>query len=155
MNLEDRDFIGRENRTTEYEAAISALRKLSPGMIGRAYSEVMAPILRIRMEKKHGPRASTLKTPVGKFIGVKGDLQEGSEIGSGWGADHVRVYRKKGEKYGTVTSEPYGMPLDYLRGLVKFCDAQQLDCLIDTGSPHFASACLLVTLSRPASEKLT
>lgn len=148
MSLEDRDFIGRENRTAEYEAAISALRKLNPHMIECAYSEAVAPILRRRMENRHGPRANTLRTPVGKFIGVKGELQEGSEIGSTWGADHVRVYRKKGEKYGVVTSEPYGMSLMYLRSLVEFCDTQQLNCLIDTGSPHFAASCLLITLSR-------
>ena len=149
--MRTRSFVSEKSRTPAYESAVSALEALPSGLISGAYSEIMAQRNQEILENRYGSlRTATMSKPLGRYLGILGQSSsvEASAIRSEWGADHLRLYRKTGEKFGTVTSEPYGMTLDNMRALVKFCDRNNLDCTVDTGGSHFPDRCLLIVLQR-------
>jgi hypothetical protein len=149
--MKNRHFVSEKRRTSAYESAVSALKALPADLVSGAYSEAMTQRNQEFLEERYGrQRQATLGKPLGRYLGIQGpsDLAEASAMGSKWGADHVRLHRKTGEKFGTVTSQPYGMTLRHMRALVEFCDQHNLDCTVDTGSPHFPDRCLLIVLRR-------
>lgn len=128
------NFNSRPSR--EYLTAVEALRKVPINERDRAFADATAADLEALASEHVGKKMSGRKS-WRRMLGEKG-----KETDVLPGDDHVELRQSE-----TVTyiSHPYKLKLDQLREIVRVCDENKLDVLIDAKSWYFPGAAIRVT----------
>ncbi len=145
-------YVGREERTPQYERAVSALRKLlesakpgwGPDMANRAYAEATADAWRESYCDQHRVTRTRGQRTVARLWGGARRSWDVEPVPQFPAEDHVDLWIRDGKPV-RFTSQPYGLGLQDMASMVEFCRAHHLRMTIRVGwSWHFPGSTLLV-----------
>jgi hypothetical protein len=148
----ERNFVSRKNRTPEYEAAITALRKLiTPDnhidMAQRAFAEAVCDETLKKWAALRGLKPAGGHPCVHRLLG-KRCSGLGDEPCYPPNSDHLSMWNRNGRPYCLV-SQPYGLNHKQIQEIMHYCQTKGLTVDIDTWPAwHFPGVVLHVLIRR-------
>jgi hypothetical protein len=120
-----------KDRSPAYEAAVEALKRLSPDDAQRACAEAVAPALQKHANAEFGARATGQKSWQ-RLLGKRGKATDSLP-----GDDHAELFL--GDPL-TYVSHPYSLSLETIREIVAAYDEHGLDVTMSGYSSYFRGA---------------
>jgi hypothetical protein len=127
------------------------IQKMGADTVERAFSQAIQTTLKQRLQDRLGSESesnqiATMLPYPRRLLYTPSHERMDWENQRPPGYDHANLYEKDGVK--TFTSEPYSLSWKDLKELVEYCEKENLEVSVTTGSPHFATACLLMEFER-------
>lgn len=134
-------FIDPKERTPEMIAAQQVLTKLSDKQRIALCTEVLANYGARRAVESFGKENARRRGMAWQWIAHKKDPHDKYYVGVP-AADHCECREKDGERY--LISHPYNLCLDEMRDIIRFCEANAVDCWVTGRSWYYPMATLRI-----------